>query len=95
MKQLRELEGDGLVIQTVFAVVPPKVEYALSDEGRSLEPFLLGLRLGGENWLKVRGMKISEPSAKENLKQKRKYYTSEGTALAAKGTPSGDSLSGA
>lgn len=41
--QLRELERDGLVTRTVFAEVPPHVEYELTPLGRSLEPLLLGL----------------------------------------------------
>lgn len=59
VKQLRELEEDGLVTRTVFPVVPPRVEYALSDEGRSLEPFLLGLSTWGAGWLAARGMRIA------------------------------------
>jgi len=39
-QQLRELERDGLIIRTVYAQMPPKVEYALSDFGRTLEPIL-------------------------------------------------------
>jgi len=35
---------DGLVKRTVFAEVPPRVEYELTAFGRSLEPVLLGLR---------------------------------------------------
>ena len=62
IKQLRELEEDGLVTRTVYPVVPPKVEYALSDEGRSLEPFLLGLSAWGEKWLARRGMKLAKRS---------------------------------
>ena len=37
---LRELESDGLLIRTVYPIVPPKVEYALTDKGRSLRPIL-------------------------------------------------------
>jgi DNA-binding HxlR family transcriptional regulator len=48
--QLRELEEDGLVKRTVFAEVPPRVEYELTAFGRSLEPVLLGLRDWGERY---------------------------------------------
>jgi DNA-binding HxlR family transcriptional regulator len=46
--QLRELERDGVVQRTVYAQVPPKVEYALTDLGRSLEPILLSMVAWGE-----------------------------------------------
>ena len=49
-KQLRELESDGLVVRTVFPVVPPHVEYSLSETGRTLEPILLALRDWGESY---------------------------------------------
>lgn len=45
--QLRELEMDGFVIRTVYAQVPPKVEYSLSERGRSLEPVILALNAWG------------------------------------------------
>lgn len=42
--QLRELEEDDLVRRTVFAEVPPRVEYELTTFGKSLEPVLIGIR---------------------------------------------------
>ena len=46
-KQLRELEEDGLVTRTVYPVVPPKVEYSLTEEAQSLVPLLLDLNEWG------------------------------------------------
>lgn len=37
-RQLRELEADGIISRTVFAEVPPRVEYALTDLGETLRP---------------------------------------------------------
>jgi DNA-binding HxlR family transcriptional regulator len=49
--QLRELEMDGLVVRKVYAQVPPKVEYSLSDLGRSLEPIINSLKSWGREHL--------------------------------------------
>ncbi|MBF9232951.1 winged helix-turn-helix transcriptional regulator [Microvirga alba] len=46
--QLRELEADGLVIRKVYPVVPPRVEYSLSERGRSLEPVIMALKSWGD-----------------------------------------------
>lgn len=46
--QLRELEADAIVERTVYAEVPPRVEYRLTPFGHSLEPVLLSLRDWGE-----------------------------------------------
>ena len=50
-KQLRELESDGLIVRKVFPVVPPHVEYSLSEKGRTLEPILLALREWGKSYV--------------------------------------------
>lgn len=39
-QQLRELEDAGIITRTVYPVVPPKVEYALTEEGQRLIPSL-------------------------------------------------------
>ncbi|MEM9144932.1 MAG: helix-turn-helix domain-containing protein [Pseudomonadota bacterium] len=46
-KQLRELEADGIVSRKVFAVVPPRVEYSLTEKGRLLRDAIEALRLWG------------------------------------------------
>lgn len=40
---VRDLEKDGLIYRKVYPVVPPKVEYKLSDKGKSLEKILRSL----------------------------------------------------
>jgi len=48
-KQLRELESDGLITRKVYPVVPPRVEYSLSEKGLTLKPILLALREWGQS----------------------------------------------
>ena len=38
--QLKQMEQDGLVIRKEYPQIPPKVEYSLSDKGRSLYPIM-------------------------------------------------------
>ncbi len=47
--RLRELEAAGLVSRTVYAEVPPRVVYALSERGRALGPAIDALRLWGSS----------------------------------------------
>ncbi len=51
VQQLRQLEADGLVRRTEYAEVPPRVEYALTERGRTLTPLLQQLSDWGEQHL--------------------------------------------
>ncbi len=44
---LRSLEQDGIIIRTVFAEVPPRVEYKLSDLGESMRPIISAMETWG------------------------------------------------
>jgi DNA-binding HxlR family transcriptional regulator len=57
--QLRELEADGVINRIVYPEVPPRVEYELTDFGRTLEPILTSLRDWGERF------QAREPAADE------------------------------
>ena len=61
-KQLKEMENDGLVKRTVLSVMPPSVEYSLTDFGRSSIPVLSSIY----NWSKSNNKKISKIINKNN-----------------------------
>jgi DNA-binding HxlR family transcriptional regulator len=50
VQQLRELEEDGLVKRTAFPVVPPRVEYRLTELGESFQPVMEVMSAWGEGW---------------------------------------------
>lgn len=54
-QQLRELESDNLILRTVYPVVPPKVEYSLSQFGETLKPLLASLLHWGNSYAKTFG----------------------------------------
>jgi len=58
-QQLRELETQQLIHREVFPVIPPKVEYSLTETGKSLMPILVAMRDWGANYLRGKNM---EPS---------------------------------
>lgn len=45
---LRSMEADGIITRTVYPEVPPRVEYALTELGKSLKPILDSMRAWGE-----------------------------------------------
>lgn len=50
--QLRELEEDKIILRKVYAEVPPKVEYSLTEIGKTLTPVLLELKKWGACYIK-------------------------------------------
>lgn len=48
--QLRAMEDSGLLTRTVYAEVPPRVEYTLTALGRSLQPILDAMKDWGEGY---------------------------------------------
>ncbi len=46
-KELKELEGWGLIVRTEYPVVPPRTEYSLTDLGRTLEPVMAAMATWG------------------------------------------------
>ncbi|NRR03930.1 helix-turn-helix transcriptional regulator [Brevibacillus sp. RS1.1] len=48
--QLRELERDGIIHREIYKEVPPRVEYSLTDFGRTLEPIIMSMKVWGESY---------------------------------------------
>lgn len=47
---LRSMEADGIITRTVYAEVPPRVEYALSELGESMRPIIKSMEIWGNNY---------------------------------------------
>ena len=73
-KQLRALENDDLIVRKVYAEVPPRVEYTLSDTGERLRPVIDVLKRWGEDY------RARQASAKPSV---RRSASKAGAARAA------------
>lgn len=62
--QLKELEGHELVSKIIYPVVPPKVEYSLTDFGKTLIPVISALgNWGDENQERLRNVIMQTPES--------------------------------
>lgn len=71
-RQLRELENDMLITRKVYPVVPPKVEYSLTESGKSLIPILTSLIEWGKNYahsMDYKNFKMDIPDDKETVER--------------------------
>lgn len=58
-QQLRELEAQSLIHREVYPVIPPKVEYSLTELGKSLMPVLISMRDWGAGYLRTKNIESS------------------------------------
>jgi DNA-binding HxlR family transcriptional regulator len=49
-QQLRELEDDGLISRKIYAEIPPRVEYTLTEFGLTLSPIMQSMAKWGEEY---------------------------------------------
>ena len=55
-QQLREMEADQLIHRRTYPVVPPRVEYSLTELGKSLLPILVAMRDWGAGYMKSKNL---------------------------------------
>ena len=65
--QLRELEENGIIHREIFRQIPPKVEYSLTEFGRSLEPVLLAMCEWGKQYMSLAPDHESFSEAAQNV----------------------------
>lgn len=58
-QQLRELESQALIHREVYPIIPPKVEYSLTELGRSLMPVLMAMRDWGCGYLRSKNLEAN------------------------------------
>jgi DNA-binding HxlR family transcriptional regulator len=64
-QQLRQMEADNLVTRKVYPEVPPRVEYSLTEIGKSLRPILDAMHKWGDKYSKAHPQKGSEKKPKK------------------------------
>jgi DNA-binding HxlR family transcriptional regulator len=64
-QKLRQLEEEGIVIRTVYPVVPPKVDYRLTEQGERLKPVLESLYEWGADYIEARQAEDSQGEINE------------------------------
>ncbi|MFA4825922.1 MAG: helix-turn-helix domain-containing protein [Methanoregula sp.] len=69
-KQLRELENDGVIKRTIYPEVPPRVEYAITDFGKTLLPIMVALCNWGAHYLGIEEASSYECPTKTGKKKK-------------------------
>ena len=73
-QQLRELEARQLVHREVFPIVPPKVEYSLTELGKSLMPILVAMRDWGAGYLRQSNVEPNCFMMHEDFRNERTEY---------------------
>lgn len=58
-QQLRELEAQKLIHREVYPVIPPRVEYSLTELGKSLLPILVAMRDWGAGYLRTKNLEAN------------------------------------
>lgn len=64
--QLRELQADGIISRHVFAEVPPRVEYEITELGQSLQPIIAAMQTWGSDFKDARN---AEERSREELER--------------------------
>ena len=53
VKELKQLEDNGIIVRQVFAEVPPRVEYSLTEKGKALKNVLMEMKEWGNNYTEI------------------------------------------
>jgi DNA-binding HxlR family transcriptional regulator len=78
-QQLRRMEEDGVIARTIYPEVPSRVEYSLTDLGRSLKPILDAMDQWGSNYIEERG--LSEGGSSMNREETATFLDAYFAAL--------------